>query len=386
MKIFDQDDARDEEFGTTVTVDDADDSDLYWDDEEFVTMRPAWFRVGRGLVLLGVLVFAGYIAYSGARGWFDGQLDPEGEPGEAVAFNVPSGATTSDIARRLEANDIIPNSTFFRYYAQWTGEGNFQAGDYEIPLNSSVQEAIEVLNEGPKPQVFARFTVQEGLWIEEILPLIADQLVNVTEADLRRVLDTNQITPRYRPNDQPSWEGLLFPDTYEVNEEADAYDVLLKMSDEFASVTGEIGFGAAETSLGYSAYEVLIVASLVEAETRVPEERPLVASVIYNRLRDKWALGIDATCIYGAGDRQVQLTTEFLNTPGPYNCRQSTVLPPTPINAPSRSSLEAAIRPPETEYMYYVLTDPSGAHSFAETEEEFFEFKQICIDLGLGCG
>lgn len=365
---------------------DDDPSDLYWDEDEFVTVRPAWLRVGRGLIVLGLIAFATYTAYGVGRDWFDRQLDPEGEPGQAIEFIVPAGSTTSDIARLLEDNDIIPNATFFRYFAQYKGEGNFQAGEYTIPTNSSAEEAIAVLNEGPKPQTFARFTVQEGLWTDEMLPLIAEQLENVSEPELRQVLASGQIATRYRPDGVDSWEGLLFPDTYEVNADATARDVLLLMSDEFTAVTSELGYGAAETQLGYSAYEVLIVASLVEAETRVPEERPQVASVIYNRLREQWRLGIDATCIYAEGDRRVELTNEILNREGPYNCRLNATLPPTPINTPSRSSLEAAINPAETNYFYYVLTDPSGAHTFAETEEEFIAAKEVCIERGLGCG
>ncbi len=367
-----------------------DPDDLYWEDEEFVTVRPAWFRIGRGLIFLALIVYVGLFAYRGARGWFDRQLDPEGEPGVEEVIIVPNGATTADIGRILEDADVIPNSTFFRYYAQSEGEGNFQAGEYTFRVNSSAGDAIEVLNGGPKPQETVRFTVREGLWMEEIIPEIARQLDNVSEADLRRVLATGQINPRYRPVGESSWEGLLFPDTYEVNAEDDALAVLLKMSDEFTDVTGELAFGAADTQLGYTAYEVLIVASLVEAETRVDSERALVASVIYNRVREGIPLGIDATCIYATGDRDAPLTGEVLTnlqeTENEYSCRGRVGLPPTPINAPGRASLEAAIRPAESEFIYYVLTDPAGIHTFAETEEEFLAAKQICIDRGLGCG
>ena len=369
-------------------LDDFDDpDDLYWNDDEFVTIRPAWYRIGRGLIFLAVIVFAGLLVFRGARSWFERQLDPEGEPTTQVEIVVPSGATTADIGRILESEEIIPNSTFFRYYAQYEGEGNFQAGEYTFQQNSSAGEAIEVLNLGPRPQVFTRFTVQEGLWIDEIIPLIADQLDSVTESELRSVLASGQIVPRYRPPGQTSWEGLLFPDTYEVNADDDAFQVLLKMSDEFSEVSGELAYGAAETQLGYTAYDVLIVASLIEAETRVDSERPLVASVIYNRLREQIPLGIDATCIYGQADRRIALTVSILeDTESPYACRGRVGLPPTPINAPGRASLEAAIKPAESSFIYYVLTDPSGRHTFAETDEEFLEAKAICVERDLGCG
>ncbi len=358
-------------------------SEIDTDNAAYVNIRPAWYRIGRGLVLVAIFLWFGLFVVGKVRTWFDQQLDPVGEPEEAVAIIIPNGATTANIGRLLQQKDIVPNSTFFRYYAEWNDEGNFQAGEYVLYTNSSADEAIAVLNLGPKPQTFQRFTIREGLWVDEMLPEIAAQIDGVSEAQLRAVLTTGQILPRYRPDGTSSWEGLLFPDTYEISEEADALEILLKMSDEFSNVTGDLSYGTAESPLNLSAYEVLIVASLIEAETRVPDERPLVASVIYNRLREQEPLGIDATCIYGTGDRKVELTRDILDAGGPYGCRGVLGLPPTPINSPSKASLAAAINPEETTYLFYVLTDPAGRHTFTETIEEFNEAKKICQDLGL---
>jgi UPF0755 protein len=357
---------------------------LTWDEEdEFVRVRHGGWRIAGGLLAVILIFFGGYTAIKEGRAWFDRQLDPVGEPGEAITLVVPRGATTSDIGVQLANNGVIPNSTFFRYYVEWKDEGNFQAGEYTFFVNSSAGEAIAVLNDGPKPPDVDQFIVREGLWISEILAAIADQLPGITVEQLQASLDGGTIEPRYRPPGQTSWEGLLFPDTYEVNKGATATEVLQKMSDEFSRVTGGVGYGAAETKLGYSAYEVLIVASLIEAETRVDEERPMVASVIYNRLREQWILGIDATCIYGAGERGVELTRSVLDQETPYGCRNVRGLPPTPINSPGRASLEAALNPVESDNFYYVLTDPAGRHTFVETQEEFNEQVQVCRDLGL---
>ncbi len=357
---------------------------LDWDEEdEFVRVRHAGWRIGGGLLSAILIMFVGYTAITTGRGWFDRQLDPVGEPGDPIDLNVARGATTSDIAAQLAENGVIPNSTFFRYFAEWNDEGNFQAGDYTFYLNSSAEEAIAVLNDGPKPPEVDQFIVREGLWTTEIVSELARQLNGVTEAQLNAALSSGQVATRYRPENETSWEGLLFPDTYEITKGATADQVLQRMSDEFARVTGGLGYGGAETKLGYSAYEVLIVASMIEAETRQDEERPLVASVIYNRIREQWIMGIDATCIYGAGDRDVELTRSVLDQESPYGCRNVRGLPPTPINSPGKASLEAAINPAETDFYYYVLTDPQGFHTFAETEQEFNEAREICRDLGL---
>ena len=398
VPLFDQD--KPPSLGTTLHRDEvaeqtrraAEESPLEWeDDTDFARVTPSWFRGLRAIVAVALIAFVCYTAYNGARTWFDRQLDPVGEPGETVEFTVPSGATTAAIGQLLQDADVVPNSTFFRYYARWKGEENFQAGEYQMQLNSSAQEAIDVLNAGPKPQVFARFQVREGLWISEILPAIASQLENVTVEQLEAVLRSGQITPRYRPDGTTSYEGLIFPDTYEVNADATASEVLQKMADEFSRVTGSAGYGASENLLNLSPYEVVIVASLIEGETRVESERPIVASVIYNRLREGIPLGIDATCLYGAGTRVVD---DAINagafspeSDSPYSCRGPRQgLPPTPINSPGAASLEAALNPDSTDFLFYVLTNADGTHTFAETSEEFEAAVQVCVERDLGCG
>ena len=371
---------------------------LPWDDEDdFVSARNGGFRLLIGVVAIVVLIGIGWVLWNGVRSWFDSQLDPAGEPGEAVTVFITSGSSTGDIAEVLESNDVVPNSTFFRYYAEYKGEGNFQAGEYTMQVNSSAAEAIEVLNAGPIPPVYNNFGVPEGLWVDEMLPRIADQLPNVTEAELRAVLDSNAIEPRYRPAGVNSWEGVLFPAFYEIDDDAEAVDVLAKMSNEFARVTGELGYGAAETKLNVSAYEVIIVASMVEAEAKQDEDRGKIARVIYNRLREQQSLDIDATCIYGSGERGYPLTRDVLDNYGEYfdagyACRLNPNLPPTPIAAPGRASLEAAINPTpnpvdaegnETVWLYYVLKDTEGYHLFTDNYDEFINQKNLSIEQGI---
>ncbi len=357
---------------------------LDWDDDDrFVTVRNPWWRHLRSFLsvfAIGLIVIVGALTI---KNWFDRQLDPPGEPGEAIELIVPRGATTSDIGRQLATEGVIPNSTFFRYYAEWTDKGNFQAGEYVFNDNMSAEEAIAVLETGPKPPVYTSFRVSEGAWVSEMLPQIANQLEGITVADLQAVLDRGEIVPRYRPDSSDSWEGLLFPDTYEVEEDSDAVDVLLKLSDQFSTTTGDLGYGAAENRVGLPAYDVLIIASLIEAEAKTDQDRPKIARVIYNRLRKNEPIGIDATFIYEQGDRRVELTRSILDTDTPYNSRTRVGLPPTPIGAPSEKSLRAALNPEEGEWLYYVLADAEGNHFFTESYDEFLEQKQISQDAGL---
>jgi UPF0755 protein len=363
---------------------------LPWDDEDdFVTVRPSGFRALRAVIALVVLAAIGWFLYNGIRDWFDSQLDPPGPPGESVTLIIPSGATIGDISQILEENEVIPNSTFFRYYTEWKGNDNIQAGEYTMQLNSSADEAIEVLALGPVPPTYNRYGVPEGLWVSEMLPRIAADIPGVSTQDLEAVLASGQIEPRYRPAGATSWEGLLFPAFYEIDDRAEPVEILSKMSNEFARVTGELGYGAAEAQLGRSAYEVIIVASMVEAEAKTDADRARIARVIYNRLREQISLDIDATCIYGYGQRRIDLNElDLVEVPTPgFACRSNPSLPPWPISAPGRASLEAAINPSEEPgsegWIWYVLKDAEGNHFFTDDYDQFLEQKALSQEQGL---
>ncbi len=358
--------------------------DRSWDDDLYVTVRPSRYRWVRGFLAVGVIALGFFVVARAGVNWFNAQLDPDGDPGETVLIDVPEGATTGGIGRLLENEGIVPNATFFRYAAQWEDQGNFQAGEYAFAENMSVDEAFEVLNAGPIPPEFDRFTVPEGLWISEALPLIAEQVPSVTEDDLWAALRSGVIPDRYRPAAENSWEGLLFPDTYEVNVDADAVEVLGKMADQFARVTGDLGYGGSETRTGYTAYEVLIIASLIEAEARTEQDRPKIARVIYNRLEVGQPLGIDATYVYDAGVRGYEILQSDIDNPdSPWNLRIQSGLPPHPIALPGRASLRAALEPDDGPWFYYVLWDTNGNHRFAETLEEHTENVAIARERGI---
>lgn len=370
-----------------------------WEDNaEYVTVRPAFWRVLRALVAVLILAVIGYVVYTQVSKWVAVQLDPEGEPGANVEVTIPSGAVNKNIAEILEDSGVIPNSTFFEYYAQWNDIDGFQAGDYTFQENMSAEEAIARLYEGPAEIVTGDFIVPEGLWVTEMLPRIASQIPTVTEADLIAALESGQLETRYRPDDCESrlaaegveiplacWDGMLFPAKYSINADATAIEVLAKMNEEFARVTGANGYGGAEQKHDMSAYEVIIIASLIEAEAKTDRDRPLIARVIYNRLQKNEPIGIDATYIYGAQDRQLQITTGILEADTPYSNRfpDQQGLPPNPIAAPGSKSLEAAMNPADGDYFYYVLADTEGNHAFAETLEEHNENVAKARELGL---
>ena len=211
-------------------------------------------------------------------------------------------------------------------------------------------------------------TFPEGLRREDMARIVAEE----TGISPRRYLDLTAPGgrgARLAGRDEPtSLEGFLFPATYEYTPETTAAELVQKQLDAYADRTSRIDYSYAE-SKNLTPYDVLIIASMIEREVQVASERPLVASVIYNRLRQRMALGIDATVQYALGEWKPDLTLSDLAIDSPYNTRRYPGLPPGPIASPGEASLRAAARPRQTDFLYYVArNDGSGAHYFARDD------------------
>ena len=182
----------------------------------------------------------------------------------------------------------------------------------------------------------------------------------------------------YLPADAASAEGFLFPETYQVAKRGtSADDVITKLLDQFGIEADTLNWSRAE-DLGVTPYEVVTIASMIEKEAALAEERPVIAGVIYNRLEMGMPLGIDATLLYDDPTPDGQLSTSDLETDGPYNTRLRVGLPPTPIASPGLASLQAALGPADTEYLYYVLCGRDGHHEFGMTLAEHEANRAAC--------
>lgn len=363
--------------------DDGDD----WDDEDedYVELKreSGWAR-RVAFVLLGLLVVMAVVAGAMVV-WVRNRIDPPGAVGDEVAIEVPEGSTTAEIADLLERNDVISDSTLFGYYVRWKSVGPFQAGEYVFRGNSAMGDAVEVLEGGPAPAEVRTITVPEGLIIPEIVQAITESDPELTADALSSAIASGAVRSAYQPPDVTTLEGLLFPDTYEIGETDDATAVLTRMVRQLDTVAGELGIDTKAPPLGLTGYEAIIVASLIEEEARVAEERPMIARVIYNRLAQGIPLGIDATSAYEAIISGRERTELDFESDSPYNTRRIAGLPPTPIAAPGRASLEAALNPAEGPWIYYVLADAEGHHFFTDSAAEFEAAKQRCAEANLGC-
>jgi UPF0755 protein len=202
---------------------------------------------------------------------------------------------------------------------------------------------------------------------------IAQRVAKLPGLDAEKFVEAsknNAVRSSFEPEGVASLEGLLRPDTYKIAAEEDEIQVLKTLVDTFDERAAALGLGFANVN-GLGAYDIIKVASLIESEAKTPGDRPLIASVIYNRLKQDMQLQIDASLIYARGDpknRSLSNADKQINSP--YNTYANKGLPPTPIAAVSDASIEAALHPAETDYLYYVVIDKQGNHAFATTLEE----------------
>lgn len=379
----------------------ADDGDDGWDDDVagdyvYVPKESGFVRKAFiALMAFGVFV----VALLGAGGWWaiNQVRGAEGE-GEPVDVAVPQGATLAQASRILEEKDVIENATFFRYYAKWKNLNSVKAGDYEgFRTGMSLDEAVDELAQGPLPARFTELSVPEGLTVRDIEKKVLATFPEMTNGDLgaaELAAGTGPTSKYYgfRPPGELSLEGFLFPATYRVEKPdiADESKLLDQMVKKFDAVADEVGLAQAPEKLDGVAgkrqitpYDALIVASLVEKEAKLPEDRAKIARVIYNRLERGMRLDIDASVFYCFPGKTDGLTAADLRADCPYNTRQKYGMPPTPIANPGKASLQAALNPEPGPWLYYVLADADGRHYFTDNYNDFLRQKQESEKAGL---
>lgn len=219
-------------------------------------------------------------------------------------------------------------------------------------------------------------TLPEGLTNKQIEEKM-DQATegNISSREFQAALKEGNYSYRFLAGTDGNLEGFLFPKTYEVTSQTSAHRLINMLLKQFKIETEDLEWSRAQ-SLDVTPYQVVIIASLIEREAKVPEDRPLIASVIYNRLRKGMKLGIDATVQYALGDTKPVLTDKDLQVDSPYNTYLIKGLPPAPICNPGFESLRAALYPASTDYIYYILTGPNGKHSFTADYQQFARWKE----------
>ena len=322
---------------------------------------------GRFVALLVLLLIVG------AAAWFANALfQPFAGDGEgSVRVRIPEGATLGDIADLLQREGVIDSASFFELRARLAGRsGNLRPGPYELREDMPYLLVLDRLEEGVPPNV-VQVTIPEGRSRSEVAPTVKRLRGNYIRATRRHpALDPRE----YRAPRGATLEGFLFPATYELKKGARVKRLVREQVEAFERNFDKVDMSYARRR-NLTPFDVLTIASLVEREAAVASERPLIASVIYNRLRDGIRLDIDATTRFVTGNWEEPLKVSELQNPDPYNTRVHYGLPPGPIGSPGLASIKAAARPAKTDYIFYVVAVcGNGKHKFAKSDAEFARY------------
>ncbi|TBL81857.1 endolytic transglycosylase MltG [Paenibacillus thalictri] len=331
------------------------------------------------IAALAAMAVAGFLIGIGL--YLANALKPMPEGGANVQFEILPGTGSAGIAKQLEKQGIIRNAAVFTYYLKYVGEGaKFQAGKYEMASGITAAQIIDKLNKGQtvKEETF-RLTVPEGFTLQQI----ADKVSAQTGIEAKTIMQAADQPDAYaakslqgipnNPGIKHRLEGYLFPDTYEWKKDASVQEMIDRMTGELDSKLEQLppDWPQVMKAKDLDFHQLLTVASLIEKEVVLDEERPLVASVIYNRLGKKMNLQIDATIQYMLDKPKERLLEKDLQLESPYNTYLHAGLPPGPIASPSLNSIRAALYPDNTPFLFYVTKkDGSKGHLFAKTFDE----------------
>jgi UPF0755 protein len=325
-------------------------------------------RVMQKKILSFVLIIV--LLILGAGGWlyYQEYTPPQKNLGKPVRITIERGTSLHGISQILSRENIIQSHTLFYYYMRWRKEGHkIQAGAYMIPQNAGLRRAAEILLSAPLVEG-VNVTIPEGLTSAQTAAVIAQQYP-LDSAVFDSLTRDSAMLQEVGKGDYSSLEGFLYPESYLLPKKASEKDVIDILVREFDRMYASLEMAQKKADL--SIYEALILASIIEKETRVPHELRRISAVFHNRLEKGIPLGADATVRYALNKFSGPLRVSELKSDTPYNTRRFAGLPPTPICSPGKKALLAAYDPRDTDDLFFVAKwDGSGEHYFSKTNAE----------------
>lgn len=334
--------------------------------------RPVEPRAARRFVgrILAVLV----LALAAAVIWFCVELwQPFHGPGHgSVTVTIPPHEGAHQVGDLLAHDGVVSSGFFFYLRVKLAGDtGKLLAGTYHLKLDMSYGAALKALMTPPPAAKTTSVTIIPGDTRVQISSLLSREGIGRTYLQDTRRSPLIPLAAYGAPASTPSLEGFLFPDTYQVRVPISIAALVNDQLTQFKLVFSRINMGYAR-SHGLTPYDVLIIASIIEKESATRHDDPLVASVIYNRLKIGLPLGMDSTTRYEFNDYTKPLTQSQLAAPSPYNTRVNKGLPPTPISNPGLAAIEAAAHPAQTNYLYFVVKPGTcGSSVFTSDYNQF---------------
>lgn len=299
--------------------------------------------------------------------------------GEDITITIPSGATTKQIAEILKEKGLIQSVLKFRMDSKKNQfDGTYKQGTYTVNTDMTPIQMMELFQQGGAMDERLKLVVPEGFTTAEIATRLEEKGI-MTADDFINEANTGDFDFDFvkdLPERENRLEGYLFPDTYFLSESMTAHELIQKMLNRFSEIYEEKS-GNMKSESTYSMDEIVTIASIIEAEIQVPEERKRAAGVIYNRLNLDMPLQMDATVLYAMGITKEDVLEKDLEVDSPYNTYQNKGLPIGPICSPGAASLAAALSPEENNYLYYVLEEKGkGNHIYTEDYESFLQAKE----------
>ncbi len=320
-------------------------------------------RTASGLSLAGGLLLLALlsIAYQGLRSGGN-----DGEPGEREEFEILPGAGFSEICDTLEGRGLLRERWLFRLVARQRGaDREIRAGWFSLSAGISPLDLLDSLQAGPN--VVNRVTIPEGLWRSETAEILAARL-DLDVAEILALTEDEELIASLGLT-VPTLEGYLYPETYQFSKGTPARSVLTHMVRSFQSCFGP-GKERRAAALGLSPLELITLASIIEAEAVLDEERARISAVFHNRLKLGWKLQADPTIQFARGSRR-KLYQKHLEIDSPYNTYLIPALPPGPICSPGEASIDAALHPAEgSQDLFFVAAREGGRHIFSRSDRE----------------
>lgn len=342
-------------------------------------------NVQRMVILVAVLILAGAAVGYGIsiyKGYMKDYAGTDSTSGEDVVVEIPEGSSVKKIAAILHESGLITyEMAFVNRVKESEYRGKLRYGTYTLNTGMNTMEMIEILGASEaESSALQTLTVPEGYSVEQIAARVAEQGI-CSEEDFLSAVSSGQYSYDFLDAVPAEAEvtyrlqGFLFPATYNIYEDTTAQSLVEMMLEKFYEVYSPLTVMAEET--GYNTYEIITMASIVEREAKLEEERPTIAGVIYNRLNINMALQMCPTVLYPltSGRYDVsEVTYADLEIDSPYNTYKNTGLPVGPICNPGESSIRAVISPESHSYLYYHTSDAGdGSHIFTETYDEHIE-------------
>ncbi|MBW4617815.1 MAG: endolytic transglycosylase MltG [Cyanosarcina radialis HA8281-LM2] len=332
---------------------------------------PKWLYV-LGIVPV-VLAIAGWQSWSWWT-WATSPIATKKETAKTVQIKIAPGTASQEIGRQLETAGLIRSSNAWKVWSLWLSQqdkqGGFKSGTYELSSDLSLPDIASQIWKGKVVQT--SFTIKEGWSLKEMAAYFETQGFFSAEEFLAATREIPKDKYSWLPNDLPHLEGFLYPETYKLpSDRITPQAVINEMLYQFEQVALPV-YQQHQSSTEMSLLEWVTLASIVEKESVVPVERPLIAGVFTNRLQKGMRLESDPTVEYGLSIKQTAdkpLTIAQVRTPSPYNTYVNGGLPPGPIASPAVGSLEATLNPDKTEYIFFVARY-DGTHVFSKTLQE----------------